>query len=383
MFGAGQLTVLGEEASRLGRRACLVTTGDLSRLGLAARVRTILEKAGVEVFLHDEVQPDPACGAVDAAGLLARSNHCDLVVAVGGGSAIDLAKGVTVAATHDGPVWNYVTYTGANAKPLTRPLLPLIAVPTTAGTGSEVTHGAVLDNPELGMKAALLNPQLYARVALIDPELTYTLPPHVTAMTAFDALTHGVESFLNVERTSPGSELFGLEAIRRVAVFLPRALANPKDLEARVELSWAATCGGLCITLSNAAVAHAMALPLGARLGVAHGLALSRLQPVVLEHTWKVQPERCAKLADTVGAGAPGMSVEQKAEGFSRWLRNFVREIGLASLWKSPGADRALCAQLAKDVFSYMGRPVRQYRPVFTPEEVESMFVEALLEGRS
>jgi alcohol dehydrogenase class IV len=335
------------------------------------------------VLVFDQVQPDPACGAVDAAAAVARANRCDLVVALGGGSAIDLGKGVTVAATHEGPVWDYVTYTGAKAAPLVRPLLPLIAIPTTAGTGSEVTHGAVLDNPDLGMKAALLNAQLYARLALIDPELTYTLSPQLTAMTAFDALTHGVESFLNVERTNPGSELFALEAIRRVAVYLPRVLANPQELAARAELSWAATCGGLCITLSNAAVAHAMALPLGARLGTPHGLALSRLQPIVLERTWKVQPERCARLAEVVGAAEEGTGVEQKAEAFARWLQGFVRQIGLAGLWQARGADRTLCAQLTRDVFAYMGRPMRQYRPVFAPEEVESMFVEALLGASS
>ena len=378
VFGVGQLATIGEEAKRLGRRAFLVTNRELSNLGLAGRAQFILETAGLQVLVFDDVQPDPTCGAVDAAAALARSNRCDVVIAVGGGSVIDLAKGVTVAATHEGPIWDYVTYTGANARPITGTVLPLVAAPTTAGTGSEVTHGAVLDNPSLGMKAALLDARLYARVALIDPELTRTLPAGVTAMTGFDALTHGIESFLNVERTNPGSELFALEAIRRVAVYLPRVLADPQDHEARTELSWAATCGGMCITLSNASVAHAMALPLGARLGTPHGLALSRLQPVVLARTWKAQPERCAQLAGAVGAAAAGMSTEQKAEAFVNWIQSFVRQIGLTDLWTGPGPDNALCAQLTKDVFAYMGRPVRQYRPVFAPEEIQEMFAEAL-----
>jgi alcohol dehydrogenase class IV len=379
VFGAGQLVTLGEEAKRLGRRAFLVTTWELSKLGTTGRLQLRLESTGLQVLPFEDVQPDPTSEAVDAAAKLARSNRCDVVIALGGGSAIDLAKVVTVAATHPGPIWDYVTYTGANARSITGPVLPLIAVPTTAGTGSEVTHGAVLDNPALGMKVALLNAQLYARVALIDPELTYTLPPQVTAMTGFDALTHGIESFLNVERTNPGSELFALEAVRRVAVYLPRVLADPQDHEARAELSWAATCGGLCITLSNASVAHAMALPLGARLGIPHGLALSRLQPVVLAHTWQVQPERCARLAEAVGAAASGMSTEQKAEAFVNWIRSFVQQIGLASLWTRKGVDDALCTELTKDVFAYMGRPVSQYRPVFSPEEIQAMFAEALL----
>lgn len=379
VFGAGCVAKLGGEARLLGQHALLVTTRDLSALGLTARVQASLESAGLRVTRFEEVQPDPSCVAVDEAGQLARSSGCDLVLGLGGGSAIDLGKGVAVAATHDGPIWDYVTYTGANAKPVSAATLPVLAIPTTAGTGSEVTQGAVLDNPAKGMKAALLNPRLYPRVAVVDPELTCTLPPKTTAMTGFDALTHGIESFLNVERTNPASELFALEAVRRVARHLPRILADPQDAQARAELSWAATCGGLCIALSNASVAHAMALPLGAHRSIPHGLALSRLQPVVLAHTWRTQPERCARLAQAVRAAQPRSSRATQAEALANWTRRFVEEIGLAKLWTTEGMDDALCAQLTRDVFAYMGRPVSQYRPVFSPEEVHQMFAEALL----
>lgn len=384
IFGAGKLDAVGEEAKALGgRRVFLVTTKDLLQLGVVERVQRILRNAGLEVRCFDDVQPDPSCEAVDQAAVEMRQGGADGVIALGGGSAMDFAKALTVAATHEGPIWDYVTYTGANAKPLVAGVLPLIAIPTTAGTGSEVSQGAVLDNPALEMKAALLSPLMYPRVALVDPELTYTMPARPTAMTGFDALTHGIESFLNVERTTPLSELFALEAVRRVAANLPAAVRDGANHGARAELAWAATCGGLAIGLSNAAVSHAMALPLGARLGTPHGLALAVLQPVVLAHTWEVQPERCAVLAETVGAAKARMSTKEKANAFVLWMEDFVREIGLEELSATVVAGNGLPAQLAKDVFAYMGRPVSQYRPVFNEKQIREMFEQALGRDRS
>jgi alcohol dehydrogenase class IV len=234
-----------------------------------------------------------------------------------------------------------------------------------------------LDNPALEMKAALLTPLMYPRVALVDPELTYTMPARPTAMTGFDTITHGIESFLNVERSSPASELFALEAVRRVAANLPAAVRDGSNHQARAELAWAATCGGLAIGLSNAGVSHAMALPLGARLGTPHGLALAVVQPVVLAHTWEAQPERCAILADTVGATEAGMSEKDKARAFVSWMDDFLAEIGLKEMARGVVVQNGMSATLARDVFTYMGRPVSQYRPVFNEDQIRGMFEEA------
>ena len=378
VFGHGRIGDLGEHAKTLGAHAFLVTTRDLVRLGLAARAETLLRSAGVTVTVFADVEPDPACGDVDAAAAAARDARVDLVVSLGGGSAIDFAKGLCAAVTHEGPIWGYVNYAGARARPLDGALLPHVAVPTTAGTGSEVSQGSVLDNPEIGMKAALLNPRLYPRVAIVDPELTLTLPPKVTAMTGFDALTHGIESFLNVQRSNPASELFALEAVRRAASALPRAMDDGSDRASRAAMCWAASCGGMAIGLSNAGVAHAMALPLGARLGTPHGLALSLLQPVVLAHTREAQPERCAVLADAAGCCPSDAPTLHKAESLVAWTTDLVRRVGLAGLWQGRSVDAATLDRLADDVFAYMGRPVSQYLPVFTRGEVRAMYAEAL-----
>jgi alcohol dehydrogenase class IV len=378
VFGVGQVNTLGAEATGLGRHVFLVTTRELSALGFADRLQRLLESEGLAVTRFEDVQPDPTCVAVDAAAELARSAGCDLVLGLGGGSAIDFAKGVAVAATHPGPVWDYVTYTGADAKPVTAATWPVIAIPTTAGTGSEVTQGIVLENPERHMKAALLSVTVYPRLAIVDPELTYTMPLKVTAMTGFDALTHGIEAYLNVDKHNPASDLFALETVRQVARHLPRVLYGEHNQDARAHMAWAATLGGMSIALSNATVAHAMGLPLGARLGTPHGLGLSRLLPVVLTHSWPAQPERCAVLADKAGVGEPGMSVPNKAQAFVAWLKWFVSDIGLDAMWTGEGIDNATLDLLTDDVFAYMGRPVQQHRPVFTRAEIRQQFEEAL-----
>ncbi|MHB9037375.1 MAG: iron-containing alcohol dehydrogenase [Armatimonadota bacterium] len=378
MFGPGRLQDLGIEAKSLGSRVFLATTRDLTALGLTQRVETLLKSAGCAVVIFDDVEPDPTCVAVDAAAEPAVSSGCDVIVALGGGSAIDFAKGVSVSATHPGPVWDYVNYTGANAKPVNPSTLPVIAVPTTAGTGSEVTNGVVLHNPDTHMKAALLSVYAIPRVALVDPELTYTMPTKVTAMTGFDALTHGMEAYLNAGRCSPFSDMAALETVRLVKDNLPLVLANPDDRSARLGMAWAATLGGMSIVLSGATVAHAMGLPLGARLDVPHGLGLALLLPVVLNYSWSAQPERCAALADVVGASEPRMDAAEKSMALVAWLKDFVRNIGLDDMRSSEGIDDAMLNLLTDDVFAYMYRPVQQHRPVFTREQIRQQFKEAL-----
>jgi alcohol dehydrogenase len=381
VFGPGRIAEIGSECRAFGERAFLATTGDLVSLGVVDRARELLESAGISVTLFDGVEPDPTCEAVDAAVEIAREEGCTVVVGLGGGSSLDFAKGVAVGAGHPGPIWDYVNFTGANAKPVTDAALPCVAVPTTAGTGAEVSQGVVLHNSERHMKAALLSPHAFPRVAIVDPELTYTMPPKVTAMTGFDALTHGMEAFLNFQRHSPVSDMISLETVRIVTTWLPRALEDGNDREARAQLSWAATLGGMSIAFSGATIAHAMGLPLGARMGVPHGLGLSRLEPVVLAHSWEAQPARCARLADVVGACAPGADEPQRARSVSAWLAGFVEKIGLGALWSPSEIDDAMLDLLTRDVFDYMGRPVQQHRPVFTPEQIRQQFAEALKGG--
>ena len=239
IFGAGRAEEIGAECRAFGSRAFLATNGDLVDLGVAERVQGLLTEADLEVTLYDHVKPDPTSDAVDEAVAICRGESCSVVVGLGGGSSLDFAKGVAVGAGHPEPIWEYVNYTGADARPVTDASLPSVAVPTTAGTGAEVSQGVVLHNTERHMKAALLSTHAFPRVAIVDPELTYTMPPKVTAMTGFDALTHGMEAFLNHQRHSPISDLVSLETVRTVTKYLPRVLENQSDQDARAHMAWA------------------------------------------------------------------------------------------------------------------------------------------------
>jgi len=187
---------------------------------------------------------------------------------------------------------------------------------------------------------------------------------------------------LNVVRRNLASDLFALDTVRSVAQYLPRVLVDGSDRIARSHMSWAATLGGMSIALSNASVAHAMALPLGARLGISHGLALSRLQPVVLAHSWPAQPERCAALAQAMNASSPDTNQHSQAKSLAGWLKEFVCRIGLNELWTGVDVDSSLLDLLTEDVFSYMGRPVQQHLPMFNAVEIRRMFAEALAPAR-
>ncbi len=378
VFGAGKLDCLPDEAKTICQRIFFVTTPQLSSLGLTERVSRILKSDNLLVGCFEDVEPNPTCHQADELSAQVRQAQANCILAVGGGSAIDIAKVAAVGATHKGRIWDYMTYTGANPQPICPDaVLPIIAVPTTAGTGSEVSMGAIIDNPELGMKGPLLSRYIIPKLALIDPELTYTLPAKVTAASGFDAMTHGIEAFLNVERQNYASDMFALEAVRLVADNLPRVMANPNDCLARERLCWAAYAGGMSIAIGNAGPAHAMAMPAGARLHLSHGLLLSRIQPVVLAHSWEAQPQRCAVLAEAAGAASGKKSERDKARGFAPWLREFVQQIGLADEWELPALDEATFSTLANDVFEYMARPIRQHRPVFTRSQIRGMFEES------
>lgn len=378
VFGEGCLEKSGEECIKLGNKAIFVTTPDLAILPMASKAVKYLESAGVEVALYTKVTPDPTSQDVDFAAEVMHRFGANVIVGFGGGSSLDFAKGLAVAATHPGSVWDYVNYTGANAKSVTSAALPVLAIPTTAGTGSEATQGAVLHNTGNHMKAALLSAHVFPKTMIVDPALTYDLPPKITAMTGFDALTHGMESYLNASKSSPFSDLLACDTTRIVAENLPKVMANPHDYDARAKMSWAATLSGISIALAGTTVAHAMGLPLGARMHVPHGLGLALLLPIVLKYSKTEQITRCAHLAETVGAANGNMTDEEKCDALLVWLDDFIKKIGLDKLCNEVKAEDEMIDILTDDVFRYMGRPVSQHRPVFTRDEIRMQYAEAL-----
>ena len=290
VFGAGALGRLGELARELGfRRTLLVTDRGLVASGHPERARQALATAGVEVVVFHDFHHEPDGAMVEVAAAAARACGADSFVALGGGSSLDCAKGANFLLTNGGGMADYRGYGKA-----ARPLLPMIGVPTTAGTGSEAQSYALIADASTHEKMACGDPSAAFRVALLDPELTVTQPRGVTATAGYDALSHAVEAAVTLART-PASGLFAREAFRLLEGNLERVLAVPGDLEARACMLWGAHLAGVAIEASMLGATHACANPLSARYGTAHGVAIGLLLPHVVR--WNA-PAAAAGYAD-------------------------------------------------------------------------------------
>ncbi len=297
VFGAGVAGSTGALAAECGgRRALLVTDAGVVGAGHAARVADALVAAGLEVRQFDAVRENPSTVDAEACAEAMRAAPVDIVVAVGGGSAIDAAKAGALLAAGGGTVEDYWGVGKARGT-----VAPLIAVPTTAGTGSEVQSFALISQPDTHQKMACGDPQLAPRVAVLDPRLTCSMPASVTACTGMDAIGHAVETAVTARR-NPASALFARGAFELLNEGLPRALTDPDDLDARGAMLLGATWAGLAIEHSMLGAAHALANPLTAHHGLTHGQAVGTVLPAVVRHNAR-EPQVAALYAALAARG--------------------------------------------------------------------------------
>ena len=277
IFGAGSLSRLGEEASALGfRRALLVADRGLVEAGHVERASKLIEAAGVSVAPFQDFDVNPDASMVERGRAFAAPLDVDSIVALGGGSSLDCAKGINFLLTNGGRMQDYVGYGRAR-----RPLLPMIGVPTTSGTGSEAQSYALISDERTHAKMACGDATAAFRVALLDPELTLSVPRGVAASAGFDAIAHAVETYVSTRR-NPLSEIFSREAWRLLESSYERTLSRPEDVEARGRMLLGAPLAGAAIENSMLGAAHACANPLTARYGSEHGAALAMLLPSVI-----------------------------------------------------------------------------------------------------
>ena len=259
VFGAGTVNDAGAIAKKFGRRALVVTGRDSRR---AERILAGLKSSGVGAVTFS-VAGEPELETVERGTKLARAEHCELVIGFGGGSALDAAKAIAAMLTNEGGLLDYVEIIG-RGRPLTKLSAPFIAIPTTAGTGTEVTRNAVLASPEHKLKVSLRSPLMLARVAMIDPELTYDLPPALTASTGLDALTQLIEPFV-CNRANPMTDGLCVEGLRRAARSLRVAFSKGQDQDAREDMAVASLFGGLALANAGLGAVHGFAGPIGGR----------------------------------------------------------------------------------------------------------------------
>jgi alcohol dehydrogenase class IV len=334
LLGAGALARLPEEVERLGvRRPLLVTDRGVVRAGLAERVAAVLAGAGLRVARFEDVQPNPTDRDADLGLAAYRAGECDGLVAVGGGSSIDAAKLVQLLTTHPPPLSRYDDAAGGD-RFVTGDLPPLVAIPTTAGTGSEVGRSGVATLPDTGRKTVIFSPHLMPRVALCDPELTVGLPPALTAWTGMDALTHGVEAYL-ATGFHPLADAVALDAVRRVARALPAAVRDGRDLAARTDMMVAAMEGAMAFQKGLGAC-HALAHALTPLSGVHHGLANALVLPAVLEWNRAAAAPRLARIAVALGE-PPGPGDAALAARAVERVRALARDVGIPAGLRAAG----------------------------------------------
>ncbi len=338
VHGAGRIVELGSLARSLGAaRALLVSDAGVVRAGHAARGLASLEAAGLATALFDAVHENPTTRDVEATLAVARAFQPDLLVGLGGGSSMDCAKGANFLYCCGGAMRDYWGQGKA-----TGPLLPMIAVPTTAGTGSETQSYALISDAETHVKMACGDKRAACRVALLDPELTATQPSRVTALTGVDALAHALETLVTRPR-NPLSLAFSREALWLIAPHLGRVLANPQDIEARAAMQVGAAWAGLAIENSMLGAAHALANPLTARFGVPHGEAVGLMLAHVIRFNTPVCEAAYGEAAGLVGlaCGLPG------PVDLADWTAEIVRAAGLATSLAERGVQPSDFAALA------------------------------------
>jgi alcohol dehydrogenase class IV len=307
-FGAGEVARLPACLEMLGkRRAFVVTDPGLVASGVAGAVTAVLAGAGVDHAVYDGLRPNPDTDALAAGGLALRAFGDAAVIGLGGGTALDGAKGISLAAVSDVPP-RELDYRLRAA----RPGLPVIAVPTTAGTGAETNGFGVFEDPEAHRKFYAGHESVVPKAAILDPQLTLGLPPGPTAATGMDALTHALESLAS-RRANPYAHALGLEVVRVVSRWLPAAVADGGDLEARSQLLLAAHMAGLAFGTTGLGLCHAVGHALSARLGVPHGVALAVALPHVLAFNAPAVPETDAEVAAAMGAASAGAAAAAMA----------------------------------------------------------------------
>jgi len=334
-FGAGRLKEIGEVAKRFGEKCLLVTVPIFPEFeSRYTQAEQSLREAGLEVAHFDKVIPNPTVEIVSQGAELTREFKAEVVIGLGGGSSLDTAKAIAVAATHPGSCWDYLFF--RKTQP-TEKTLPIIAVPTTSGTGSHMTQVAVVTNPGERNKSALYNSILYPRVAIVDPELVISLPPKMTAATGFDAFTHAFESYIN-PKGSPYTDLLASEAIRIIIQTLPEAIKKGQDIGLRTRMSWADTLAGLSIANAGVTLPHGIAMAMsGLYPHIAHGQALAAVYPAIMHFSWKYAKEKFAFLGRQLRPEEKDLSDDSAAVMAAEALEDFLQTIGLRETLKDLG----------------------------------------------
>ena len=330
--GSGALEQSESYLGKLGSRALIVTDEVMVKLKNLDRVTEVLEKAGVAYDVYDGIGGEPTDTMIEKGLAIYQEAGCDFFIALGGGSPIDSMKAIAALAVNGGKISDYMGKEIAGAIP------PMVAIPTTAGTGSEATKFTIITDTEKDVKMLLKGDALMPNLAIIDPQFTMTAPPAITAATGLDALTHAIEAYTSV-KAQPMTDVFALSAVKRIFKYLPTAFHEGCNVEAREEMSLAALEAGVAFNNASVTLVHGMSRPIGALFHVAHGISNAMLLKECLTFALDGAYERFAELGDAIGVTKAEQSVEEKAKAFLEAVDGICKELEIPSLEKY-GIDR-------------------------------------------
>jgi alcohol dehydrogenase class IV len=303
LFGIDAVNGVAAEVKQLGgKKVLIVTDPGLIEAGLVEAIKASLDSGGIAFSLYDQVEPEPPARIVDQCTRYLKDENCDLIIGVGGGSSLDVAKGASIMATNEGSI---LDYSGADV--VTKRGLPKILIPTTAGTGSEVTRILVITDEASNIKKAVYSKHVLSDVAIVDPMMTLSMPPKVTADTGIDALVHAIEAYVSANAT-PFSDILAIEAITLIAENVPMAFAKGENVEARYHMSLAATISGLAFSSGGLGAVHALSNPLGIEYHLPHGRTNAIMLPHVMTYNLIGNPTKFAWIAEAMGEEVEGLS---------------------------------------------------------------------------
>ena len=325
--GQGALDKASEDIKLLGKKALIVTDDVMIKLDSVSNITNLLDKLEVNYSIYHDVNGEPTDVMVNNGIKQYKDNNCDFLIALGGGSPIDTMKAIGAMITNSGEINDYL------GKIIEKETPPLVAIPTTAGTGSEATQFTIITDTEKNIKMLLKGPYLIPTIAVIDPIFTITSPKNVTSSTGLDALTHAIESYTS-KLVQPMSEIFSLSAVKKIFDNLLEAYNNGKNVNARTEMSIAALQAGIAFNNSSVTIVHGMSRPIGALFHVPHGLSNAMLLTDCLDFILSGAPDRFCTLARTIGVYEKNMSDIQAGEKFIEAVRNLCTKLNVQTLQK-------------------------------------------------
>lgn len=370
VFGVGAAASTGEELKALGlKKVLLVTDQGVVKSGLLQPVENSIRNSEIDCVVFDQVEPNPTVTLVENGLAFLKENGCDGLVAVGGGSPIDTAKGIAVMATNPGKISDYAGFDKVKVRPL-----PVVSIPTTSGTGSEVTLFAVITDEATKFKMSIGGKLVCSTVAIVDPKMTETVPPFVTATTGIDALTHAIESSLSLLST-PYTEAIALAAVSLVGQSLRQAWANGSNICARTRMSLASMMAGMAFTNTKLGLVHAMANTYGGYFPSPHGAVNAILLPYCMKYNLPSNPYMFSKIAAALGENVSGLNEIDAAERALIAVDRLIADVKIPTSLRVYGMDEGLIGKMAKESFATANAQVNCRK--VTIEEIENLYREA------